>query len=322
MRHFRSIHYLRAVAAIMVVVFHLFSNVKFMLADLPHVLWLRGGVDIFFVISGFVMVQSTTGRAVTPSQFIGQRAMRIVPMYWIATLAVMMQIEGEWAFKVQSLLFIPATNPESGLMQPVLEPGWTLNYEMFFYAVFAAALFLKESLRFPAITMIFAALAIFGGAAENGNLAEFYTRPIMLEFVLGMAIARFSLRLHVIAVPAGVAAMILLQPVGFDRLYTLGLPAALIVAGALSYEDRLPNWKLADFLGSASYSIYLFHLLALGFVVKLWASAESSKELFVIVSFGFMVLAGCGVYWALERPVMALLSRLKTRPAKHDLAPV
>ena len=313
MRHFQSIHYLRAAAATMVVVFHIFSNVPFMHSGLQHAFWLRGGVDLFFVISGFVMVQSTIGRKITPAQFIGQRALRIIPMYWVATFAVMMQIEGEWLFKLKSMLFIPAVNPESGMMQPVLEPGWTLNYEMFFYAVFAVSLFLKESLRLPAIACMFALLVFVGGIAENSQSVEFYTRPLVIEFVLGMAIARYRFRVPVIAVPIAMAVMFLLQSEGVDRLYSLGLPAALIVAGALSYEDRVPQWRWADFLGSASYSIYLFHLLALGFLVKIWPDAETNKSMFAMLSFGLMMLTGCGVYWALERPMMMILKGFRAK---------
>jgi exopolysaccharide production protein ExoZ len=313
MRHFRSIHYLRAAAATMVVVFHIFSNVPFMQSGLQQVFWLRGGVDLFFVISGFVMVQSTMGRKITPVQFIGQRALRIIPMYWVATLAVMMQIEGEWLFKLKSMLFIPAVNPESGMLQPVLEPGWTLNYEMFFYVAFAFSMVLKESLRLPAIACLFALLVFVGDIAESSRSVEFYTRPLMIEFVLGMAIARYRLRVPVIAVPLGIAVMFLLQSEGIDRLYSLGLPAALIVAGALSYEDRLPQWRWADFLGSASYSIYLFHLLALGFLVKIWPHAELNKSMFAILSLGLMMLTGCGVYWALERPMMMILKGFRAK---------
>jgi exopolysaccharide production protein ExoZ len=319
MRHYRSVHYLRGAAAIMVVVFHIFSNVPFMQPDLAKTLWLRGGVDIFFVISGFVMVQSTTGRSVKALQFLRRRALRIVPMYWIATFAVIMQVEGDWLFKVKSLLFIPALNPESKMMQPVLEPGWTLNYEMFFYLVFALTMALKESLRLPAVAIIFAGFAVAGWATENSALIEFYCRPMILEFVLGMAIARFGLRLPAIAVPLGIAAMIIFQSAGADRLITLGIPATLIVAGALSCEDRLPHSKLADFLGSASYSVYLFHLLALGFLVKIWPDG-ASKELFALGALGLMMLTGCGVYWALERPLITLLTRRKVVRAERGLA--
>jgi exopolysaccharide production protein ExoZ len=313
MQHFQSIHYLRGVAAMMVVVFHIYSNVDFMRPSVPQVMWLRGGVDIFFVISGFVMVQSTSGRDVTPMKFVQQRVLRIAPMYWIATFAVITQIDGEWLFKLQSLLFIPAMNPESAMMQPVLEPGWTLNYEIVFYAVFALTLFLRPSFRFPAIALLFTGLGILGAATDGSSIGEFYTRPIILEFVFGMAIAQFGFRLPVIVVPLGIGIMIVFQSSSVDRLFTLGIPAGLVIAGALSFEERLPKSKVANFLGSASYSIYLFHLLALGFLVKFWPEAGASKAMFAFAAFGFMLLVGCGVHWMLERPLTTLLTGFAQR---------
>jgi exopolysaccharide production protein ExoZ len=232
---------------------------------------------------------------------------------------VMMQMDGEWLFKIQSLLFIPATNPESGMIQPVLEPGWTLNYEMFFYVVFALTLFLKESVRFLAIALVFVGLTLVSWFGEANRWTDFYGRPLILEFLLGMAIARFGVRLPVIALPFGVAAMLLMTPLGIDRLYWLGIPAALIVAGALNYEDRLPHWRVADLLGSASYSIYLFHLLALGFVVKYWADAEASKAMFVTVSLGAAIIIGCGIYWALERPIIAFFAARKIKQTEKGV---
>ena len=319
MQHFRSIHYLRGVAAVMVVIFHLFSSIDVMREDISRVMWLRGGVDIFFVISGFVMVQSTTGRDVTPIKFIQQRALRIAPMYWIATFAVMIQIQGEWLFKLQSLLFIPAMNPESDMMQPVLEPGWTLNYEMFFYAVFALTLVLRQSIRFPAIAILFIGLAILGATLDGSAISEFYTRAIIVEFVFGMAIAQFGLRLPVLAVPFGIGIMIALQSSSVDRLFALGIPASLVIAGALSFENRLPKWKIAEFLGSASYAIYLFHLLALGFIVKFWPIANPTKIQFAFVSFGFMILTGCAVYWWIERPLTTLIAGFTRKPKADRL---
>jgi exopolysaccharide production protein ExoZ len=321
MQHFTSIHYLRGFAAMMVAVFHIFSSIDFMRVDVLHVMWLRGGVDIFFVISGFVMVQSTKDRDITSMKFIRQRALRIVPMYWIATCALIAQIKGEWFFKLKSLLFIPAVNPESGMMQPVLEPGWTLNYEMFFYAVFALTLLLRSSFRFAAIALFFAGLILIGAANDGGPMTEFYTRAIILEFVLGMAIAQFGVRLPILAVPVGIGIMIACQYSALDRVFALGIPAGLIIAGALRFEDRLPKWKVADLLGSASYSIYLFHLIALGFLVYIWPDAEASKALFAVAAFAFMLLVGCGVYLVLERPLMAILTGLVRKQKPERLAP-
>lgn len=292
-----------------------------MVDDEAHVYWMRGGVDIFFVISGFVMVRSTSSRDISPGEFMAQRVQRIVPLYWIATVAAMMQVQGQWSLKLHSLFFIPAMNPKINMVQPILEPGWTLNYEMFFYLIFSLSLFLKESYRFIAVSTLFALLLIVGKFVEGGVLFEFYCRPIVIEFILGMAIAKYGIRLPLAAVPFGLFIMFFLQSTAMDRVYALGIPAMLVVAGALSAEDRLPKWKLADILGSASYSIYLFHLLALGIIVQIWPYLDFGKEIFVIASFGFILLIGCGIYWVLERPIIGFFSSRRHRHKDNSLKP-
>lgn len=311
MLHFRSIHYLRGLAAIMVVVLHVFTGTGFMVDAVGPFLWLMGGVDIFFVISGFVMVQSTADRRVSPAHFLRQRAVRIVPLYWVATLIVMTTVDGQWALKLASLTFVPMMNPAVGMMQPVLEPGWTINYEMFFYALFAATLMLAERWRLMVMAGALGGLVMVTLVLGGDDLLGFYGRPIVLEFVLGMAIARYRVRLPVIAVPLGLAAMIAGELAGIDRLFAFGLPAALLVAGALRAEERLPHVGWAQLLGSASYAIYLFHLSALSFFLKLWPDPALPKALFVIAAAVFMIAVGCLLHFALERPIAAWMAQRK-----------
>jgi exopolysaccharide production protein ExoZ len=311
-QHFVSIHYLRGLAALLVCVFHSFSSVDFMRDSVSSVNWMRGGVDIFFVISGFVMVQSTMATDISPREFLLQRCRRIVPLYWIATAAMLVQVDGEWLLKICSFLFIPAMNPKIGAMQPVLEPGWTLNYEMFFYVIFAASLMLRRAIRVLAVSAILAALVAIGLLFEGGPMFDFYTGSIILEFMFGMAIARYGLRLPLIAAPLGLIAMIAMQNSEIDRLWSLGLPAAAIVAALLGVEGRIPKWKFADFLGSASYSIYLVHLFALSALVKLWPTLDWGQPAFAVVALAAMTATGCSVYWALEKPLVRLF-----RPAKR-----
>lgn len=316
-QNFRSVHYLRALAAIMVAIFHIFASVKFMSADLASVRWMQGGVDIFFVISGFVMVQSTSGRDISPKAFITQRIQRIVPLYWIATAIMMLQVSGEWELKLKSLFFIPAMNPKINMVQPILEPGWTLNYEMFFYAIFACSLLLRESCRFVAIILAFLLLLTVGPVVDGGEILDFYCRPIIVEFLMGMAIAKFGIRLPIAALPFAFAIMIALQSVEIDRVYSLGIPAMIIVSSALSAERHLPTWKFADFLGSASYSIYLFHLLALGAIAEAWPYIGLGKEGFVIIALAFMIVFGCVMYRAVERPMIAFFAARRSTKSRQ-----
>ncbi len=311
MQHLKSIHYLRAIAAIMVVVFHIFSNVEFMHPDLDKVNWLRGGVDIFFVISGYVMVKSTKDRDISPTHFIAQRAKRIIPIYWIATLATMMSIDGQNYFKVMSFLFIPAMNPETHVIQPVLAPGWSLNYEMFFYAIFAMSLFSRQIYRFSIMAISLASLVLIGLLFEGSDIFDFYTSSIIIEFLFGMALAQFGVKLPVLAFPVGFILMFAMQPLALERVFSMGLPATLIVAGAIAAEKHMPDWEIAHLLGSASYSIYLFHLLALGFMVAISPYLGLNHQAFIGVSLVFILASGCAFYWALERPIIAYFASVK-----------
>ena len=110
----------------------------------------NAGVDLFFVISGFVMVYASErmfGRAGGQLQFITRRLIRIVPLYWLVTPLYLVMALAIPAFEksysvasvVASYLFIPWPRLD-GIMQPLVGQGWTLNYEMFFYAIFAAAI--------------------------------------------------------------------------------------------------------------------------------------------------------------------------------------
>ncbi len=309
--HFRSIHYLRGIAALLVAIFHSFSNAHFMIPDVHNVYWMRGGVDIFFVISGFVMVQSTQDKNITPREFVWNRIKRIVPLYWIASLAMITQFDGHWEFKLLSLIFIPAINPGNGLMQPLLEPGWTLNYEMFFYLVFSLTLLVSQNWRILTVALCFSAMVASGIVFDGGEVFQFYTRPILLEFVLGMVIAHYRLKFPGWTILVGLLAMMILIQLPVDRLWSFGIPAAIIVGGALGMEEELPKLRVFDLLGSASYSIYLFHLLALGIVIKFWSIFDLGNVAYVICANLIVVAVGISMYLALERPLQVMLRRKK-----------
>lgn len=150
----------------MVVWHHAAGQIPGMSARVP---WVFGtsGVDLFFVISGFIVVVTTAGVDTKPFDFWRRRIVRVVPLYWLLTLLmVTVALIAPGLFKtlkvapetvLQSLLFIPHFSQSfSGVVWPLLVPGWTLNFEMFFYALFGLALILPPRYRLLVLTSVLA----------------------------------------------------------------------------------------------------------------------------------------------------------------------
>lgn len=133
----------------MVVVYHLKPQLERMNASLLPADWLSAGVDLFFVISGFIMWWTTSGIEITPGRFMLKRVHRIVPLYWAVTgfYVVVLLVAPRFmqtgaldpAHAIASFLFIPWQHPVLAPAYPLVTPGWTLNYEMFFYVVSPSA---------------------------------------------------------------------------------------------------------------------------------------------------------------------------------------
>ena len=321
-----SIQYLRAVAAIAVVVFHQLQEVH------PAFLYGEHGVDIFFVISGFIMVALSDQRKTTPGKFIIDRIVRIVPLYWIGTIAVALtavlgihfyQATADATHLAKSLLFIPAHNP-FGELFPTLYLGWTLNYEMFFYALFALSLYLAPAMRLPLMAVVFVVLVLLGRLLQpEGAILKTLTDPILLNFLAGMALGKLfgaSLRAQpmrdvtvaAIALVVGLAVLSLV----FDRMVFATL-ATLIVAAGLFLErgGMVPSIPWLKILGDASFSIYLFQNFAFEAVNLLFH--RLGLDHLQLVRKGVSIFAAIGlgylVYRLVEGPVTGFARRAASR---------
>src|SRR5262249_27428686 len=204
-------------------------------------------------ISGFIIVYVSAGTFGTPGavvDFIRRRIIRIVPLYWLTTLAFLFLLphsEGG-ADIVQSLLFLPSPNGRL----PILPPGWTLNYEMFFYAIFATVLWLPYRKAIGLLcSVLFAIVVITSLLGVNHTLPRGFN-PIISEFCLGALIGmahlggvRFSRRvamaLTIAAIGILVAAGFLINWLSPLRPLAWGVPTAAIVAAvALTREQWTP----------------------------------------------------------------------------------
>lgn len=177
--------------------------------------WGHLGVDLFFMISGFIMVHTTWGKPVTPWQFISNRIRRIVPLYWTATLAMIglalvlpsqfRSLRFDAVSVVKSLGFVPFYSlSDPGVVFPVLKPGWTLNYEMFFYLLFALSMLLARRWRVPSMVALLGCLVGLGYLyAPTNAILSVYTGPKLIEFGFGMVIARWWLARTVVSKSTG-----------------------------------------------------------------------------------------------------------------------
>ena len=355
-RGYVGLQALRAVAALGVVAYHgtqLWGNR--LTVERVHGAgdWAAGatGVDIFFVISGFVMMltsQKLIRAARGAAEFLRRRIIRIVPLYWLVTTikllgvlaAPRMALEARpsWLHILGSYFFIPYHYP-GGEVNVLLVAGWTLVFEMFFYLVFAAGLAARANmLHFLTVALLLCGLAGFV-PHPHWDVALYVVNPIVLEFLAGIYLARAILSRRKLmgrktAIFMGIAWLLCIAifpawGLGRDRILIAGVPAALLVTAVLSVEPDcrrlIPNWFLK--LGDASYSIYLVHGLVLPAVgvllVKLgFFGNASGKTIAVVSSLVVSSVVGLVMYRLVERPVTDWLKRRWSSPSEPVTATV
>lgn len=327
MTSIHSIQYLRGLAACAVVCFHVSEQFGG-----PFDVG-AAGVDVFFVISGFIMWVTTAGRPANPWRFMGRRITRIVPLYWIVTLltAAGILLKPQFFYGhffsvanfVGSLFFLPVLQEDA--LHPIVVQGWTLCYEMMFYLVFTLVLFLGERWRFGVLVGALAAIVALHFVVPAGY-ARAFTDPIVIEFAAGVVVGRWWLRgarlpLGAALAMAGVGVLLLAAGPLFDadlpRALRWGLPAALIVAGAV-FAERARPFKpavLPTFLGDASYSIYLWHLaagvLATGVVLRTGLPVVLQPVTILVGTLAFSAV----LYLVVEKPLITLLHRQRPKAA-------
>ena len=176
-----EIQILRAVAALAVVVMHIGIELRYWAKATIN--WTEpgnAGVDLFFVISGFIMVfiaWDRFGSRGAPVDFFVRRLIRIVPLYWLVTTGYVLANSYPASRIITSYLFVPDFSANAAPL-PVVLQGWTLNYEMFFYLVLALALFLPRLIAISCVSALLAALVLLK--------VPTYGNSVILEFVLGL----------------------------------------------------------------------------------------------------------------------------------------
>lgn len=333
-----QLQYLRAIAALLVVYFHAalqMEKVDLGTAPTLHLLG-ESGVDLFFVLSGFMMWLTTAGKPVGTLDFFWRRVRRIVPLYWAATLfaatvaliapSLLKSTVFDIRHVVSSLFFVPMINPATEMITPVVVPGWTLNYEMYFYFVFGLCLLLPQKFRLQGLLGLIGGVFLLCNLLPQVTVTRFYGYQIIFEFVIGVLLGylytrgfRLPLAGAILLMIAGFSVLLYNDYIGVHvaRLLRVGLPAAAVVLAAISISlpDR-SSWRWLRVLGDASYSIYLTHAFTLAGmrVVHPHLPGVLSEEIpFLLLMIGFSTIGGLLSYYLFEVPVGNALAKLKWR---------
>lgn len=314
----------------------------------------RFGVDIFFVISGFIMVYISSGGGLwttTPKSFVANRVARIVPAYYLATASfVALFVASDlfngrpfsllwgWDKILKTVLFIPYFETKYNLTEPILGQGWTLNFEMFFYLIFACALAFPRKFGFWILAVVFGLLVAAGqvwnavaaqpfvlshvaqvDAGTYYALPRFWLHPIILEFLAGAGLAFLRERLIArggklpqpnfwfVVPPLVLAGVFATNCLSDDNPWlplVYGVVAIVIVSLATLTNMRVGDGVVDRFvlrMGDASYSLYLFHYHVLFVLVVLAKRLPAGMESMPVVFTGVGVGLSLVAAWVSYR---------------------
>lgn len=308
----------------MVVIHHI---PQYLVGRIPNVISFENGaagVDIFFAISGFVMYGTALQPNASWRKFFISRASRIIPLYWTCTLilglsaiflpSLFKTFSTDWSVIFRSILFLPNYNQE-GQIRPLLQMGWTLHYEVFFYITTGLILYLT---RLNAALVASALLSILSlGLSLAAVKIEFtpliLLAPIIIEFLLGALVAYVALNydnptnhrltttyLSIIFLFFGLYLIMSQSPTGISwaRFSYWGIGGALILSGSLLLEKRISRNFFSlirgRFWGDISYALYLTHgfSLSLGFKLSKILSFQNFYLIGAVMLSVSIILAG------------------------------
>ncbi|WP_159726113.1 acyltransferase [Methylosinus sp. Ce-a6] len=330
------IQILRGIAASIVVIYHSIGTAHHYVPDEESIIlqifnYGSCGVDLFFVIYGFIIYHSTHASSVSPKSFLARRIKRIVPIYWLST-ALMIGItvvspasfrnEGHFSAShfIESLFFVTFS---SGRM-PIVYVGWSLEFEMFFYLIVALLLCRPENawnrLIYAFSFLVVAHLAPLGDTFQV--IGGFFTSPKILEFVYGVMAAQMFHHGRLSNGAIASAAVATLAIAATDRQsYVLwaGLPAAigvfLAAKRSIGVDSPSRMEKFGAQIGDASYSIYLFQVFMISGACKAIFRLHPSIDVLIVVTAVSSIFGGWLFFILLEKPLLMRLRHFGERRA-------
>lgn len=349
-RQLHSLQWLRAIGALAVVYFHAAIQVSHFNSDTGIPVVGETGVDIFFVLSGFIMWITTRNSDIRTLEFIKKRIIRIVPLYWFLTIIVsaialviphlLKSTKFNSEHLLASLTFVPWPNPAGTpgtdqYLSPVIVPGWTLNMEMAFYVLFSLCLPFGRRWRVAGLSLLIVALYGVGlWGSKSGSITAFYGTTVIFEFLMGVLLGACLIPFLRLSPPWawGLLALAIIILIWVEaiapnltRAVKFGLPALFAIAAAVNLErlSAVPDFPAMVKLGDASYSIYLSHIFVLaglritvnllGLELVFWSGIG-----FVIIALAASAILGIVIHEYLERPMSRIVASIGNHVSKRS----
>jgi len=334
-----SIQYLRALAAAMVLLHHVaWKGAQHGENPLWWFTFGAAGVDLFFIISGYIMCAATDSRLIDFISFMKARFFRIVPLYWLLSLAALfvfllmpnkVNSSGGSTDILNSFLLWPTTG------KYLIQNGWTLSYEFLFYGLFALGLRVGRFRCVIAVAAIVALVLAGQWLESQGVWGSFLTNAILLEFVMGIAAFHLFKRgfradaaLSVALIAAAIGGFVFTGELeaGEPRVIGYGLPSLALFIAVRSLEGRTIRFdrslvgKVAGAMGDSSYSMYLIHpffLVAATAVLSKVGLASHGWLLTTVLFIGSMA-TGWYCYVLLEKPMTQWIARIRRLGPKNS----
>jgi exopolysaccharide production protein ExoZ len=312
-----SIQYLRAVAALMVSANHVLNYPL-------NVETGEQGVDIFFIISGFIMLYIMDKNEKSWSEFLNSRFLRIAPLYYLCTIFAIIIgfIEiPDLLHSIQAITFIKFYKTS-----PPLNVGWTLEYEFIFYALCSFSILIFARKKKQIIFILFMLLCavilidfIIFSEKKYGHFAEFGLGALIFLIYRFKFFKKVNKNIFIIFALVGFFLLIYTDIVIYKDNFTYlrfvywGIPSFLIVLSILLLEDKIFHSKLLLYLGNASYSIYLIHLPALYILENTFNYDKLNSSFYwQIFNFILIIIFACLVHTYIEKNISNFL-KLKLR---------
>lgn len=292
---------LRFFAAFLVVIYHVSIHYNlnggyFSFSYLKYIGY--AGVDLFFVISGFIIDRSTNrykGGKNDLSHYLFRRFFRIYPPYWIIVvlwILILFALDSTSVLTTVDWLKSTTLWPQP-VGHHVIPVAWTLSYEIYFYTIYALCVFAPRWRVVVLSTFAFVTAVLSVAAASGVKLPyvlTFASNPLIFEFLFGVLVSRYVLFFRIRNWPAllivGIAGfaifglllmvnnVILAGPIlNFLRVVTFGMLSAVVVAATVLMERDVRPLPFLVHGGNASYSLYLIHHLMITLIFYVWPIA-------------------------------------------------